>query len=53
MEKFKVNVNRFKRLKRNVLEIYLENYSSVTFINSEAETVAKVLSILEYIFKLW
>ena len=46
VDKLKANVNRFERLKRNVLEINLEKDSSVTFINLEAETVAKVLSNL-------
>ena len=46
VDKLKVNVNRFERLTRNVLEINLEKDSSVTFINLEAETVAKVLSNL-------
>ena len=46
VDKLKVNVNRFERLKRNVLEINLEKDSSVTFINLEAETLAKVLSNL-------
>jgi hypothetical protein len=46
VDKLKVNVNRFERLTRNVLEINLEKDSSVTFINLEPETVAKVLSNL-------
>ena len=46
VDKLKVNVNSFERLTRNVLEINLEKDSSVTFINLEAETVAKVLSNL-------
>ena len=33
VDKLKVNVKRFERLTRNVLEINLEKDSSVTFIN--------------------